>query len=1183
MSNDDDPRTLRNAQATIRDRFVDAQSGLFTMNCVAGAGKSMTVHRVAAEALIRRYVAGHRTPEQGVAVMSFNTDEAAAIGPAICEHIRELVAHGLIPEAATLTAADVEYLVTRVRHAPFIGTVDSVLRGVFGELATDLGFEETPTVGNAALLARVHTECYNTVAADPAHADAIAELEAAYPDDGWSETPAEMLADAVRYCRDQQLTTAAFQRKLHTTQEAVYPEGRTASRDDIVATIADYTDADVAADTDAALTAAEWADLVAADQRLYDAWDATLTAFCDVLEAYREQYRALIREYNVVSHTDVAFAVTSVFDGDWPVDGDGPTTDRHVALRQRYHARLDSVIIDEAQDISTIQHEALSQLVTPSMRVLACGDTLQSIYLWRHADPSVFATACREGQYLGIDWDTHKTVTATTTYRGTPDIAAGINTIIDPVFNDSTRGGLSGFESASPGLDAHRDPTDDPSIHVAAFTGGTTPDSTQWVNPDGGTGEANILAKYLARGIADGTLTDDTGEPQSITVVFRKRTRMEAYEDAFETEGLTVQNASSRLFACNVVKAVLAVCEWLTAPTDPVQTHALLTDSAFDFETSLDCFERADYDLDAILAADDLDAPARDVIAGLRDLRDQLGRFHRVPASVYLEDIIEQLALRADPGDHFTETPPEQRVVALDALTNTVADWEADLQYAPAALIDLLEPFRTAPRNGPDIPSVASEADVVFSTIHRMKGDQDGVIVLATPGFKIWDNGPYSQRFITHGDVAALAPPTNVETEPEIALPPFNGGLYTPSRDGPDEQGTFPRDIGLRWATEQWIDGGSGADRVLLGPDHLQSVAAGSRGEAWRLLYVALSRARDHLIIPLPFTLPGASQPRDRWLDTIYEEFTFSSEQTSTYAIDGPPNTGAGGLTIGVNDVDGWATAVEHDSTVPMAGAIPPQRDRLQAWIPRFLDPSTAHPLTADIDENVVAHLLEEPIHTDTDGVDTSIPITFETLGPEAVGTCLHAALVTLIEMDVPVNEIESWSDPVHAALQHAIQHATPCSLDELPDSERAGLITFFLQSVVADFLESDLWTQLQAAEAVYVDHDLSGLVTAGEVEVELHGEADILINLGDGEWQLSDLKIALNDSLAATQPRYELQIAAYEHILQQELGPAATIHTTVETFGRVRESVHGQFSPTVLERRVRNLTESTTEPAPSN
>lgn len=1173
MSNDDDPRTLRNAQATIRDRFVDAESGLFAMNCVAGAGKSMTVQRIAAEAIIRQYASGDRTPAQSVAVMSFTTDEAAAIGPAVCDHIREIVTHELIPEAASLTETDVEYLVTRVRHAPFIGTVDSVLRDVFGELATDLGFKETPTIGNEALLSTVHSECYDAVATDPAHADAIAELEAAYPDDGWSATPEEMLADAVRYCRDQRLSTAAFERKLRITRDSVYPEGRTTSRADIVATVADVADADAAADTDAALSAAEWDELVAADQRLYDAWEGTLTAFGEVLAAYRAQYRTRIREYNVVSHTDVAFAVASVFEGDWPVDGDGPTTDQHTALRQRYHARLDSVIIDEAQDVSTIQHAALSQLVTPLMRVLACGDTHQSIYGWRHADPSLFTSACRNGQYLGIDWDTHATVTAATTYRGTPDIAAGINTIMRPVFDDPARGGLSDFETAYPGLDPYRDPTADPSIHIAAFTGGTAPDTAQWVNPDGRAGEANILATYLAQGLADGTLTDETGSPQSITVVFRKRTRMEAYKDAFEAAGLTVQNASSRLFACPVVTAVLAVCDWLTAPTDRAQTRALLTDSPFDFAPFHDCFERADYDLDAICAAGDLDADTRDVLCGLRNLRDQLGRFHRVPASAYLEDIIEQLGLRADPGDQFTELPAAQRVAALDALTNTVKEWEADTQYAPAALVDLLAPFRAAPRKGPDIPSVTDDADVVFSTVHRVKGDQDDVIVLATPGFKLWDTGPFSQRFITQGDVAALAPPTNVETAPEIALPPFDGGLYTPSGGSRDRQGVASRDVGLRWATEHWLDDAAGGAPHLLGSDHLQSVAANMRAEAWRLLYVALSRARDHLVIPLPKRLPGTAQPRDRWLDTLSETLGFSPGRTATYAID--ESSSAGNLTIGVNDVDGGATRVTPDTPRSLTSAVPPRRDQLESWVPRFLDPSSVYPLTADVDANVGAHLLDEAIHTETDKVSEDLPITFETLGPEAVGTCLHEALLTLIEMDVPDTEIDTSSKPVRTALQHAMEQVTPQSIEMLPDTERGGLVSFFDASVVLDFFASDLWAQIRAAEAVYVDHDLSGLVTAGGVEVEVHGEADILIDLGGGEWQLADLKIALTDDVDATQPRYELQIAAYEHTLQQELGPAATIHTTVETFGCVRKSVHGQFPPTVLARRIRTLVAS--------
>jgi len=88
--------------------------------------------------------------------------------------------------------------------------------------------------------------------------------------------------------------------------------------------------------------------------------------------------------------------------------------------------------------------------------VFACGDGLQGIYLWRHADPRWFAAATTEGTYLGVDWDTHENRTATTTYRCVPDIAAGINAIAEPVFSDPARGNLGDLDASYPRLDAAR-------------------------------------------------------------------------------------------------------------------------------------------------------------------------------------------------------------------------------------------------------------------------------------------------------------------------------------------------------------------------------------------------------------------------------------------------------------------------------------------------------------------------------------------------------------------------------------------------------------------------------------------------------------------------------------------------------------------------------------------------------
>jgi len=176
-----------------------------------------------------------------------------------------------------------------------------------------------------------------------------------------------MLETAVTYCRDRRISTERFRSNLEQTVEDVYAEGRPRSFNDVVAAVEHCVGEDIDESPYADIGDDDRNRICDADSRLHDDWRARIDDFCTVLEEYRITYRQTIRDRGVVSHTDVAYLVDAYFD-----DRLGNDDDTHRArIRQRYQTRIQSLIIDEAQDVSSIQHAALSHLVTSSARVSA--------------------------------------------------------------------------------------------------------------------------------------------------------------------------------------------------------------------------------------------------------------------------------------------------------------------------------------------------------------------------------------------------------------------------------------------------------------------------------------------------------------------------------------------------------------------------------------------------------------------------------------------------------------------------------------------------------------------------------------------------------------------------------------------------------------------------------------------
>jgi len=1159
---DDLPQLDRNQQRMVKT-YLGMDRGLAVLGSVPGAGKSSVIGKAAAEDLLVRAAAGEPRPHERVLIASFSKQDAGDLVPAIVAWVETLYERGDAP--LSLDRSDIDRLCRQIRAAPRIGTLDSVLRTVCGEIVTEMGFDSMPTVGNDALIEQLHQDVYERVIGNDAGARLADHVREAYDTSSDTASVRKLLRKALEIARRQQLTSAELADRLRAAVTANYRGGSTTSFEGIIDAVVAYRDETTATNVKNGLTSEEKHTLLKADQELHEEWSTLVETFAKLVEQYAGVYDNLTRERGVITHTDCVHLVETYF------SDDRFESARRERLTRRYREGIDSVIIDEAQDVSQIQHDALSHLVADDTRILLAGDLDQCIYQWRDATPDLFASAFEHGEYFNRDWEPHKTERAEKNYRSRPGIVRFVNAVAKRGLGHNERGNLGAVTAEPPAMSATRDAADESSIHIASFDAKGAPGMDDWVSPKQGTGEADTIARYVASGIDTGRFPiaddDDTG----ITVLFPRRRHMDAYAEAFASYGLTVADASAYLFESPVVKSVIDVIEWLIDPTDKIRTRRLLEESALAASavdnpgagSGLSAVSEIVKDETGTLQEDalgEIDGPPARVVSGLVSLREDTRMRHVEPASVLVREIIDQLGLEVDPLTIDPATNGPQRVATLDALVELVEEWEGDDRYSLKRLHELLSPFVETPGRGPTQPVVDADAvDIVFRTIHDMKGDQDDIVVLADTSNS---GSPRTSKtgletLVASADGVALAPPANAVGSDTPPLPGVDGGLYDPDPDR--SRDSTPGKYGLRWDPEYWTtDGGEQADLRGLPVRRAASVAA--RAEWWRTLHVALTRAQQHLVIPLPRTQSFLSK-RDHWAqvccDVLGEEVI---TETGTHTVALPDGDGATQPTKVAVDSGEFDPSV---ATGESAAAVPAQRPRRgtpatdivgEAWCPRFLRPSLLAPLVDDPDSTLVPTFREQTVHTETDTTDPTLPLTFESIKSETVGELVHTLVGRLVDAEIPAKEL---CGPAARKLAAAVLE------DEadagVSDNEWNGLYTFLTEYVLSNLAASELWERVERATAVYVEEPLHAVIRVDGVDVEVQGVADLVVVLPDGSYHVEELKVQLAPATDALRRRYRLQAKAYQWVLKQQVGSAVSVEAQVTTVGAVAETYAAQ------------------------
>ncbi len=462
---------------------------------------------------------------------------------------------------------------------------------------------------------------------------------------------------------------------------------------------------------------------------------------------------------------------------------------RNPAVLDAILAEVDCVIVDEFQDTNPVQFALLWRLAKAAPRVLLVGDTKQSIMGFQGADPRLSdALAATHAD---------QTVPLVTNWRSDPRIMGLVNSLGAGLFG-------AGYvplaaqrrETGNTCLEVlrvncgrgSRAPKSRPEQHVAARIKALLDDQTPIVE------RHSPLEAPQTRAL----------RPGDIAILCRTHSHAEAYADRLQDLGIAVRINRKGWLASPPVAAALNA---LALACDPADSHAalcLLTlgPAAMELQHAMELLTQGRL----------LDSPQ---LAGLRDLADHAPA---MPLASLLAEVIERAGL----GDWARRLPDgEQRRADLLRLEAEVANFEdahRDM-LAAAGFYGHSAPVFIGWLHGqrderdfdrhPNPAAGAAEA-VEIVTWHAAKGREWNVVVVTGLDGGISENPGTLRAEFTDFD--------NLDNVLDKAVL-----RYTPKLAIKEKQEIF-----------------------------VQARRAAAEDGARRLLYVALTRARDRLILEWP-------------------------------------------------------------------------------------------------------------------------------------------------------------------------------------------------------------------------------------------------------------------------------------------------------------------------------------------
>ena len=506
------------------------------------------------------------------------------------------------------------------------------------------------------------------------------------------------------------------------------------------------------------------------------------------------------------------------------------------------------VMVDEFQDTNDRQWRLFQSLVTDSEvfdgdKVFVVGDKKQSIYRFRDADVTVFDNAQGILETANTQYDTPNDGSPLiTNFRTLPGTLTAINGLFERVFG---YGGTEAYEAASEPLRPGRDSRQEVNPIVEYLPVPVDNELRERILEDGhglcdlpesepadieATAMANRIVELLDGDVAvstDENSSDDSGSgtdrsgrsvrPDDIAVLIRSRSDLKDYERALRDASIPYSVVKGEgFFETPEIRVLVSLFQVIADPSDEIALYGILrsplcglTDEdiarVYDLEQPLwECIRRAD------------DDAIRTVAADLERWREYAGTAEDVTARTV--ESWRALADRiVDETGYITAVAADERgqsaVANVDKFRELLSELDAEGVPSLERVVSRLTE-RSDQHSSEAEANVAEESKAVqIMTIHEAKGQDFPVVIIPGIGKQFQDKAR-----VSNGSVEFESVPVAGERTPIL-------GLSVPDRWGEDSRGTLMRHVAR------------------------ERRRAEEHAEEKRILYVACTRAEDHLIL----------------------------------------------------------------------------------------------------------------------------------------------------------------------------------------------------------------------------------------------------------------------------------------------------------------------------------------------